>query len=79
VTSTDAELDPGFGPRDVLISTPGRCTSRAKEVVMSNNLSSPHRGRWLLWGVVLAVVVVVVVVALVSGGGGGGGGAGGGY
>jgi hypothetical protein len=44
--------------------------------VMSNNLTTRTRNRWLILAVVVAVVVVIAVVAMYGGGGGGGGGGG---
>ena len=45
--------------------------------VMSNNLTTRARNRWLILAAVVAVVVVIAVVAMYGGGGGSGGGGGG--
>jgi hypothetical protein len=45
--------------------------------VMSNNLTTRTRNRWLILAAIVAVVVVIAVVAMYGGGGGSGGGGGG--
>jgi hypothetical protein len=44
--------------------------------VMSNNLMTRTRNRWLILAAVVVVVVVIAIVAMSGGGGGGGGGGG---